>query len=92
MRKKFSHHSSSITISLTKLFHQALVRSFNFSPIWKEASKALMHSNFPFSAVRYLYRKSSITSPGGGGGAYLPQTHLRVGAGRGLIEMGAYLI
>ena len=27
-----------------------------------------MHSNFPFSAVRYLYRKSSITSPGGGGG------------------------
>ena len=27
-----------------------------------------MHFNFPFSAVRYLYCKSSITSPRGGGG------------------------
>ena len=27
-----------------------------------------MHSNFPFSAVLYLYCKSSITSPPGGGG------------------------
>ena len=24
-----------------------------------------MHSNVPFSAVRYLYRKSSIKPPGG---------------------------
>ena len=51
-----------------------------------------MHSNFPFSAVLYLYCKSSITSPPGGGGAYLPQKHLTVGGGGGLIEMGTYLI
>ena len=51
-----------------------------------------MHFNFPFSAVRYLYCKSSITSPLGGG-VYLPQTHGReVGGGGGLIEMGTYLI
>ena len=62
--------------------HQAVVRLFNFRPMWKEASKALMHSNFPFSAVRYLYCKSSITSLLGGG-AYLPQTHLTVGGGEG---------
>ena len=60
--------------------------------MWKEASKASMHSNFPFSAVLYLYCKSSITSPPGGGGAYLPQKHLTVGGGGGLIEMGTYLI
>ena len=40
-----------------------------------------MHSNFPFSAVLYLYCKSSITSPPGGGGPYLPQKHLTVGGG-----------
>ena len=87
-KEKFSRHSSSITISPTKLLHQAVVRLFNFRPMWKEASKALMHSNFPLSAVRYLYCKSSITSPLGGGGAYLPQTHLTVGGGRGLNRDG----
>ena len=42
-----------------------------------------MHSNFPFSAVLYLYCKSSITSPpgGGGGGAFLPQKQLPGGGG-----------
>ena len=30
-----------------------------------------MHSNFPFSAVLYLYCKSSITSPPGGGGGLI---------------------
>ena len=48
-----------------------------------------MHFNFPFSAVRYLYCKSSITSPLGGGGVYLPQTHEReVGGGGGLNRDG----
>ena len=73
-KEKFSRHSSSITISLTKLLHQAVVRLFNFRPMWKEASKALVHSNSPLSAVRYLYRKSSITSPPGGGGLFTSNT------------------
>ena len=73
--------------------HQAVVRLFNFRPMWKEASKALMHSNFPFSAVRYLYCKSSITSLlGGGGGLFTSNTIDGGGGGGGLIEMGNYLI
>ena len=33
-----------------------------------------MHSNFPFSAVLYLYCKSSITSPPGGGALFTSKT------------------
>ena len=53
-----------------------------------------MHSNFPFSAVLYLYCKSSITSPPGGGGVFTSKTFDggRGGGGGGLIEMGTYLI
>ena len=52
-----------------------------------------MHSNFPFSAVRYLYCKSSITSPlGGGGGLFTTNTFDGGRGGGGSIEMGAYLI
>ena len=88
-KQKFSRHSSPITISLTKLLHKAIVRLFNFRPMWKEASKALMHSNFPFSAVLYLCCKSSITSPPGGG---LFTSKTFDGGRGGLIEMGTYLI
>ena len=35
-----------------------------------------MHFNFPFSAVRYLYCKSSITSPLGGG-VFIYLKHMR---------------
>ena len=53
-----------------------------------------MHSNFPLSAVRYLYCKSSITSPlGGGGGGLIYLKHIwRWEGGGGSIEMGTYLI
>ena len=48
-----------------------------------------MHSNFPFSAVRYLYCKSSITSPLGGGGLiYLKHIWRWEGGGRGLNRDG----
>ena len=47
-----------------------------------------MHSNVPFSAVRYLYRKSSIKPPGG---LFISITFDGGGAG-GLIEIRAYLI
>ena len=52
-----------------------------------------MHSNFPLSAVRYLYCKSSITSPlGGGGGLIYLKRIWRWEGGGGSIEMGTYLI
>ena len=53
-----------------------------------------MHFNLPFSAVRYLYCKSSITSPLGGGGGFIYLKHMggRWEGGGGLIEMGTYLI
>ena len=51
-----------------------------------------MHSNFPFSAVLYLYCKSSITSPPGGGGGLFTSKTFGGGRGGGLIEMGTYLI
>ena len=38
-----------------------------------------------------LYHKSTIKLPGGWGGAYLFQAHLRGEGGGGLIETGAYL-
>ena len=43
-----------------------------------------MHSNFPFSAVLYLYCKSSITSPPGGGGALFTSKTFDGGGGGGL--------
>ena len=43
-----------------------------------------MHSNFPFSAVLYLYCKSSITSPPGGGGALFTSKTFDGGRGGGL--------
>ena len=51
-----------------------------------------MHSNFPFSAVLYLYCKSSITSPPGGGGGLIYLKNIWRWEGGGLIEMGTYLI
>ena len=46
-----------------------------------------MHSNFPFSAVRYLYRKSSITSPGGG---LFTSNTFEGGRGEGLNRDGGF--
>ena len=47
-----------------------------------------MHSNFPFSAVRYLYRKSSIPPGGGGGGGLFTSNTFESGSGEGLNRDG----